>query len=122
MRVVHCRREPYTHHVARPSPLGNPFSHRSSKFEVVPVATRAEAIDMWERYARGDIEAVLRVKTIPYQHRTWLATPEEMMKLIRELPEDAVLACWCFPLPCHADRIVKIWKELHSALPKQSTT
>lgn len=119
MRVVHLKREAYTHQVSRPAPLGNPFSHRPSKFHVIYVPSRAKAIDLWEQYARNDPYAVSLIRDYEVQHPgafKWLAKPEEMMQLIHNLPEDAVLGCWCAPDPCHADVIMTIWKELHGKL------
>lgn len=114
MRVVHLMREPYTVQVSRPAPLGNPFAFKPSKFPVVTVSSRSDAIDWWERYARNDKEAVERVLALganKYRGQVWLVTPEEMRTLIEGLSEDAILGCWCAPLSCHADRIVKLWKE-----------
>lgn len=111
MHVVHVRKASYTHLVARPAITGNPFSHRASSFDVVFVATRAEAIRRWELYARGDEETVQIVR----RHKVpWLGTPEQIREFIFALPEDAVLGCWCAPQPCHGDVIVSMWKEMHS--------
>lgn len=111
MRVVRIMSGGATHQVSRPAPLGNMFSHRPSKFEVIYVPTREEAIRRWEMYVRGDRETVEMVRGMRSAHK--IPLPEEMLQLIKELPEDAVLGCWCAPEPCHADIIMKIWKELH---------
>lgn len=34
-------------------------------------------------------------------------------RAIEDLPEDAILGCFCHPKDCHGDIIIKIWKELH---------
>lgn len=92
MRVVHCKREPYTHYIGRTghgfvsTGLGNP-SVMSTE------ADRPLCIADFETYAR--------------------ATPR-VMTLIASLPEDAVLGCWCAPKACHGDVIIKLWKELHA--------
>lgn len=93
MRVVNVRQEPCTHYVGKgtmgPSGkttgLGNPFAIATGR-------PRDVVISQYER---------------------WVRKQPELMQRIRELPEDAVLGCWCKPLGCHADVIVKIWKELH---------
>jgi hypothetical protein len=36
------------------------------------------------------------------------------LELIRKLPADAVLGCWCAPFDCHGHVIVKIWEEMHA--------
>lgn len=93
MTVVHCKRAPYTVYIGRPSRFGNPF-HVSRQL------SRAAAIARFEAYARE--------------------TPA-LLAAIRALPADAVLGCWCAPLPCHGDVIVTLWNEQH-APPTTSTT
>lgn len=85
IRVVHCKRERYTHYIGRPSVFGNP--HRITK-----TVTRGEAIRRFETYARNSPEVA------------WA---------IYDLPADAVLGCWCDPDACHGDMIVKLWQEFH---------
>ena len=84
MRVVHCKRESYTHYIGRPSIFGNPYS--------VEVHGREWAIAQFETYIRDN---------------------GPLLDAIYALPEDAVLGCWCFPKPCHGDVIMRIWKEMH---------
>ena len=88
MRVVNVRSERYTHYIGRPCALSNPF--RLSAYN-----DRETVITMYEEYIRAE---------------------PEKLKLIANLPEDAVLGCFCHPLSCHGDIIVKIWKELHETL------
>lgn len=88
MRVVHCKREPYTHYIGRPGPLGN-------QYRIGYDGNREQVILFFEDLARKS--ALLQ-------------------RLIKELPEDAVLGCWCAPQSCHGDVIVKLWKELHIGL------
>jgi hypothetical protein len=92
MRVVHFKKSPYTTYIGRPSVFGNPHALGY----VCPVCeeehTRAEAVLLYEQHARE--------------------TPR-LLEAIRELPEDAVLGCWCAPRACHGDVIVKLWKEMH---------
>jgi len=93
MKVVHCKVESYTYYIGRPSPLGNRFTHRASKFpDVVLVSSREEAISRFEEEARNSIS---------------------ILREIERLPEDAILGCWCYPLRCHGDVIIKLWKEIH---------
>ena len=84
--VVHCKRAPYTVYIGRPGPFGNPFP-------IGPRLDRSYVLWRFETYARNS---------------------PSLMQAIRELPESAVLGCWCHPLPCHGDVIVKLWKEMHS--------
>ena len=54
---------------------------------------RAEAIAEFEKDAKND---------------------PALLQAIKDLPEDAVLGCWCKPAnKCHGDVILVLWKELH---------
>ena len=86
MRVVHCREEPYTTYIGRPSIYGNPFPVKAN-------STRDEVIAKYEKYARNC---------------------PDLLEQIKALSEDAVLGCFCYPKPCHGDVIVKLWKEMHA--------
>ena len=98
MRVVHCKKESFTHYIGRPSQLGTPWSHRPSKVPgVVIVPTVEVAIAKFRQFATRNA----RIKS-----------------LILALPEDAVLGCWCKPGPCHGDVIV----ELHNRWKSKSVT
>lgn len=89
-------------YIGRGSPLGNPFTHLSSKFDnIQKVETREEAI---------------------YQFKKWLnqkvseRNPEvcdELNKLIIKnlKKEDLSLVCFCKPKPCHGD-VIKEFVEL----------
>lgn len=86
MRVVHCRRQPYTVYIGRPSVFGNPY--------VIDIdGGREEVITKYQHYAEHD---------------------ENLLAAIAALPEDAVLGCWCRPFRCHGDAIVEIWKRLNA--------
>lgn len=92
MKVVNIKREPYTHYIGRGSFFGNIYSHQPSNFPVIKVASREEAIASYENNTRSN---------------------QGLLDYIRGLPEDAVLGCFCAPLPCHGDIIIKLWKEMH---------
>lgn len=83
--VVHCKREPYDVYIGRPSIWGNPF--------VIGVD--------------GDREHVIRL------YEEHVRSSPELMKALFEL-KGKILGCWCHPLPCHGDVLVKLIKELCS--------
>jgi hypothetical protein len=96
MRVVNLRTEPCTHYCGRVGSydeakhgvncnLGNPFPISKNN-------NRESVILLFEEWARSNISLIAR---------------------IRDLPEDAVLGCWCKPASCHCDAIIRIWKELN---------
>lgn len=96
MRVVNLKKEKYTHYIGRGSVFGNPF-----KIEVV--GSREKAIELYEAYVRRQIsESAIGYKKL------------SLPKAIYDLPEDAVLGCFCKPQNCHGDVIIKIWRELHA--------
>lgn len=98
MKVVHCKREPYTHYIGRPSPFQNRHTHIShSKLIPKDCETREEAIQKFEDDARKN---------------------HKLLTLISTLPEDAILGCWCKPQSCHGDVIVKLWQEIKQEVIK----
>jgi hypothetical protein len=86
VKVVHCKHEPYTIYIGRPSKFGNPFV-------IGKDGTREDVIRKFEVHAR-----------------------EHLMDDIAKLPVVSVLGCWCAPKPCHGDVIRKLWLELHNYL------
>jgi hypothetical protein len=86
MRVVNIKRSRFTHYIGRPSLFGNPLV-------IGRDGDRDFVIAMFEDMARRD---------------------PSMRAAIEVLPKDAVLGCYCKPLACHGDVIVKLWKEMHS--------
>ncbi len=91
MRVVHCKKEPFDVYIGRPSKWGNPYSHAEGTLAEFKVATREDAVLMYEAHLRSDPE------------------------LLRDLVElrGKVLGCWCAPKSCHGDIIIKLIKEIH---------
>ena len=71
--------EPYDVYVGRPSKWGNPF-------QIGPSHTREEVIE---------------------KYRLWLLHRPELMAALPEL-RGKTLACWCAPLPCHADVLLEL--------------
>lgn len=91
MKVVHCRKEPFDVYIGRPSKWGNPFSHKDGTIAEWKVATREDAVQMYEAYLRS------------------------MPDLLEELKElkGKTLGCWCAPKSCHGDIIIKLVEEFH---------
>lgn len=91
-------------YVGRGSPLGNPFSHRLSKFEVYKVATRSEAIEKYRTW----LDEQLQFDTP--QSR---AIMECMAKLVAD--NKIVLGCFCVPQKCHAEVIAEVLRKRFEA-------
>lgn len=70
--------EPFDVYIGRPSKWGNPF-------RIGPDGTRAEVIAKYE---------------------AWLDTQPALLAALPELAGKR-LGCWCSPLPCHGDVLVR---------------
>jgi hypothetical protein len=88
--VVHCMKSKYDVLISRPGPWGNPYSFQKHSMGDYKVATRAEAIASYEAWLRARPVMVARAK--------------------REL-KGKVLGCYCSPLPCHGEVLVKVANE-----------
>lgn len=86
----------YDYYIARPSPVGNPFTHKKSKYkDVIVVETRDDAIDMYKEWLEfkikdGDQDVI-----------------NELDKLMKFYIDKGKinLVCWCKPKRCHGDII-----------------
>ena len=76
-------------YIGRPSIFGNPY-------RIGFDGTRAEVIQKYEMYVRERIEIDNRFRNA-----------------IKGL-KGKLLVCWCKPLPCHGDVLIKITEELNS--------
>lgn len=88
----------YDYYIARPNPLGNPFTHKpNTKFGKIIVNNRKEAIENYEEWLKYKIiekdEIILN----------------ELKKLINFYKEhgEINLVCWCKPESCHGDILKK---------------
>lgn len=82
MKVVNMKEK--GKYIGRPSVLGNPFV-------IGRDGSRDEVIDKFEVFARNNAKVLAEIK---------------------KLQEHDVLRCYCAPLACHGDVIVKLWKEM----------
>lgn len=91
MKVVHCKKERYDVYIGRPSKWGNPFTHITSKETLAQyiVPTREAAVAAYEG---------------------WVRSQPLLMAALPEL-KDKTLGCWCAPLSCHGDVLIKLVKE-----------
>ena len=94
MKVINLRKEKYTHYIGRGSIFGNPFA-------IGKDGNREEVIIKCEEWLRNNI---------------FEANSDGLTDIgyaIYDLPEYAILGCYCKPQACHGDIIIKIWGELH---------
>lgn len=86
-KIVHCKKDSYTLYIGRPSKWGNPFSFKANTIAKFVVPTRQESVDRYEEYAR-----------------------ENLWDSLEEL-NGKVMGCWCKPLACHGDILIKLFIE-----------
>lgn len=99
--VVNQRRTKEGEYIGRPSPLGNPFSHKQGTRAEFVVPTVEEAIGCYASWLDSQIE-------------------EDNQAVINELNRLMAIAirtgklslrCWCAPGPCHGDVIKMVLME-----------
>lgn len=78
---------------------GNPFSHLPDTLASVRVESRDEAIDMFEKWLKGETHADLEP-----ERREWILS---MLPYIK----GETLACHCAPKRCHGDVLAKMAEE-----------
>jgi len=86
-KVVHCKKEKFDVYIGRPSKWGNPFSHKNGTLALYKAADRDEAVQKYEE---------------------WLLSQPELVEVVKAELKGKVLACWCKPLSCHGDVLLKI--------------
>lgn len=89
-RVVHCKKEPYDVYIGRPSKWGNPYTHLENTSAPYVVDSREDAVRLYEE---------------------WIRSQPELMEAAKKELKGKVLGCWCSPLACHGDVLIKIANE-----------
>lgn len=84
-------------YIGRPSPLGNPYSHKLNNLAPFKTDSREESITKFETWFHDEI----------------CNGNEEIIQAIKAIPANANLVCWCAPRACHGDVIAKIVNQLH---------
>lgn len=102
--IVNRRHTSEGYYIGRPSPLGNPYSHKDGTLAEFKVATRGEAIARYEIYIR---DKYLNDHNI---HNIILSLAEQYRRV-----GIITLACWCKPKACHGDVLAKLIKEIACA-------
>ena len=88
--VVHCKKSPYDVLIDRTTIWGNPFSHKPGTRARFMVASRDEAIARYEKYILGR---------------------PDLIELAKRTLRGKILGCWCKPLACHGDVLIRIVYE-----------
>lgn len=82
-------------YIGRPSPWGNPFSHKEGTLAKYKVATREEAVA---------------------KYKEWLLNNPVLLAQLPQL-RGKILGCWCKPLSCHGDVLVELIDQLPAKTP-----
>lgn len=83
--------EPYDVYIGRGSKFGNPFTHlQHLGGNLVIVDTREEAISRYEE---------------------WIREKPELIEACKKELKNKILGCYCSPLSCHGEVLIKISNE-----------
>lgn len=86
----------YDYYVARPNPMGNPFTHKKSKIAKYLTKNRNESID---NYRDWFYERLRKKDDTSFNNEI------EKLKDFYSKKGIINLVCWCYPKKCHADII-----------------
>lgn len=106
LRVCKREHEPTKHdvYIGRGSVFGNPYSHLDSKYKIIKVATREEAITKFE---------LMMDKKLNQKNST---LRKETLKLLNRLKkgENLYLVCYCpSNCSCHGDYIATVLRDAY---------
>ena len=87
-------------YIGRGSVLGNPWSHKKSKYKTKWVPTREESIEKFREWI------ISRMSPSYPQYR---AIEECVKRILSE--KTLILGCFCAPLPCHGEVIAELILE-----------
>lgn len=81
-------------YIGRPSPFGNPFT-------CLPVAN-----------TQAEFQCSDRAESIA-SYEAWITHPDqaELLAKARRQLRGKALVCWCAPLPCHGDVLLRLVNE-----------
>lgn len=90
--VVNLKTEAYDVYIGRGSPWGNPY-------RIGCDGDRGQVVDLYETYMRGRLAASKPLR-------------RDLLNL-----RGKRLGCFCKPLPCHGDVLMRLMQEAHDAEP-----
>lgn len=102
--MVHCRKEPYDIYIGRPSRWGNRFVWTPPKRTRLTMARS-------ERYIFEDLVIVGSREEAIAAYEEWILTQPQLLEDLYTLKHQ-VLGCFCAPLPCHGDTLVRMAREV----------
>ena len=79
--------------------FGNPFSHNPNSIAEIKVTTREEAVDCFDDWINGR-----KFQEVEPERREWILNNLNMLT-------GKDLVCWCAPLRCHGEILMKLLGE-----------
>lgn len=96
MKTVHCIREECTHYCGRPQ------SYEKAKGGPIDLSLLGNPF-LVKQYGLGNCIALYR----QYLWKEIQANNNQIIQTLLDLPDDAVLGCFCAPKDCHCDIIIR---------------
>lgn len=91
-------------YIGRPSPLGNPYSHKESSIAELKCECRDEAVSKYREWLHEQL-------ALDGQHKNY-ALADELNRLVNIARKgDLNLVCWCEPENCHGRVIKEVLEE-----------
>ncbi len=85
-------------YIGRPSIFGNPFTHLTGATKAVYLLSSREAcLREYHQWLYRNIDP----------NADGMMYNQALVDAILALPDDAVLVCWCKPLTCHGDILIR---------------
>ena len=104
-----CKTETWSSgiYIGRGTPLGNRWSHMENTAADFKVDTREKAIEAYDQWLRTKIAEQDKDVCVYLNH----IYAEAMQR-------PTALSCFCHPLPCHGQSIIKVIQEAHARIQK----
>lgn len=103
--MIHVGRkdDPGAVYIGRPSPLGNPFSHKRDTIATFRVKTVDEALALYRQWLITQIK----------ENNREVVKELKRLKEMHDRDGELVLGCWCSPNRCHGDIIKQVLLKMH---------
>lgn len=103
--------------IARPSRFGNPFTwltNYTAKLTLIKVESREDSIECYEQlldcYTKKEVEKLIGPQADPIMPERLLIQADFIRDHLHNL-KGKDLVCWCAPLPCHGDVLLRLANE-----------
>lgn len=103
--------------IGRPSSFGNNFTHTTNtSLAMIKVPTRVDAVECYDRlidcFSEPDVVELINpfvdIVNVDYMKVQRLIAQAEWIRRHLKWLRDKDLVCWCAPLPCHGDVLLRL--------------